>query len=103
MDGLEVAPAAASQRLSKFSSRPTQPAQKRHLRRFAPFFSLVILPTLVAAGYLYGVATHQYVSEARFVVRGPSQQAPGVLSGLLQSAGVARAQDDTYAVQDYML
>jgi capsular polysaccharide transport system permease protein len=103
MDGLEVAPVAASQRLSKFSSRPTQPTQKRRLRRFAPFFSLVILPTLVAAGYLYGVATHQYVSEARFVVRGPSQQAPGLLSGLLQSAGVSRAQDDTYAVQDYML
>jgi capsular polysaccharide transport system permease protein len=64
---------------------------------------MVVLPTVVAGGYLYGVASDQYVSEARFVVRGPSQQSPGVLSGLLQTAGVSRAQDDTYAVQDYML
>ncbi len=103
MDGLDVAIAADSQRRSSYSHRPTRPAPRRRLRRHLPFFLVVILPTLVTAYYLYGMATDQYVSEARFVVRGPSQQAPGMLSGLLESAGVSRAQDDTYAVQDFML
>ncbi len=103
MDGLDVAIAADSHRRTSYSHRPTRPAPRRRLRRHLPFFLLVILPTAIAGGYLYGVATDQYMSEARFVVRGPSQQSPGMLSGLLESAGVSRAQDDTYAVQDYML
>lgn len=43
------------------------------------------------------------MSEAKFVVRGPNTSSPGMMSSLLQSAGVSRAQDDTYAVQDYIL
>lgn len=106
MDGLEVLVADGSRRTAGYSDRGTRsssPAPRRRLRRNAPFLLLVLLPTLVTAGYLYLVASDQYVSEARFVVRGPSQQAPGPLSTLLQSAGVSRAQDETYAVQDYML
>lgn len=64
---------------------------------------LVALPTLLATYYYFAVATHQYVSEARFVVRGPTTTQPGVLGGLLQSAGVSRAQDDTFSVHDYIL
>lgn len=64
---------------------------------------LVVLPTLLATYYYFAVATHQYVSEARFVVRGQTGAQPGVLSGLLQSAGISRAQDDTFAVHDFIL
>ncbi len=45
---------------------PPKPWLVRLLRK--PFFLLVILPTLVAAFYFYGIAAPQYVSEARFVV-----------------------------------
>lgn len=62
-----------------------------------------MLPTLLVAGYYFFFAADQYVSEAKFVVRGPNTQAPGMFSGLLQSAGVSRAQDDTYAVQDFIV
>ena len=56
----------------------------------------------MTAGYYIGWASDQYVSEARFVVRGVGQ-APSPLSAILSSAtGVSRTQDDTYAVQDYM-
>jgi capsular polysaccharide transport system permease protein len=104
MDGLDVVIADSSNRLSGYGTRHTPSrAPKRRLRRHLPFALLVLLPTLVTAVYLYGFASDQYVSEARFVVRGPTQQAPGALSSLLQTAGVSRAQDDTYAVQDYML
>ena len=106
MDGLDVSVVGGSSRLAGFSDRPAhsqRPAPRRRLSRHVPFLLFVILPTLLTAGYLYGVAADQYVSEARFVVRGPAQQTPGALSSLLQTAGVSRAQDDTYAVQDYIL
>jgi capsular polysaccharide transport system permease protein len=45
---------------------PPKPWLVRLLRK--PFFLLVILPTLVAAFYFYGIAAPQYVSEARFIV-----------------------------------
>jgi capsular polysaccharide transport system permease protein len=46
------------------------PAAKPWLVRLVrkPFFLLVILPSLIAAFYFYGIAAPQYVSEARFVV-----------------------------------
>ena len=66
------------------------------------FALIVLLPTLVTAIYMFGVAADQYVSEARFVVRGPASQSVGMLTGLLQSTGLTHAQEDTYVVQDYM-
>jgi capsular polysaccharide transport system permease protein len=102
MDGLDVAISAGSQRLSSYDHHRTRPPRRR-LRRFLPFLLLVILPTTVSGIYLYVFAADQYLSEARFVVRGETQQTPGALSSFLQSAGVTHAQDDTFAVQDYIL
>lgn len=65
------------------------------------FLLVVGLPTVAAATYYIGYAADQYVSEAEFVVRGQSQS-QSTLSTLLQSTGISRSQDDTYAVQDYM-
>ena len=106
MDGLDVAIVDGSQRLSNVTGRThlgKRPGPKRRLRRSFPFTLLVLLPTLVSAIYLYAFASDQFVSEAQFIIRGPTQQSPGMLSSLLQTAGVSRAQDDAYAVQDYIL
>jgi capsular polysaccharide transport system permease protein len=67
------------------------------------FSIIVAIPTALVTGYYFIYATDQYVSEAKFVVVGPASQSPGMLSSLLQTAGVSRAQDDTYAVQDYIM
>ena len=76
----------------------------RWLRPYLPFFAIVVIPTLLLGIYYYTVAADEFVSEARFVVRGPAAQASGVFSGLLGNAGMAsRGDEDTYAVQDYML
>lgn len=50
--------------------RPQEPKRQRWFNGVwrKPFFLLVILPSLLAAGYLYAIAAPQYVSEARFVV-----------------------------------
>ena len=58
---------------------------------------------MLSAVYYYGFAADQYVSEARFVVRGPAQQVATGRASILETAGGARAQDDTFAVQDFIL
>lgn len=74
------------------------------LKKIHPLFALVVvLPTLCSLVYFSVWASDQYASEATFVVRSSKSQAS--LSGLgaiLQTAGIARAQDDTYTVQEYM-
>ena len=99
MDGLGLIVESGS-RSRRYSNRPRFWGK---LRRYAPILLVVVLPTCVAGIYLFAIAADQYVSEARFVVRGPAQQAPNALSSLLQTAGVSRADDDTFAVQDYIV
>jgi capsular polysaccharide transport system permease protein len=68
-----------------------------------PILIVVVLPTLLATVYYFAIASEQYVSEASFVVRGPSAPQPNMLSSVLDGVGMGRAADDTFAVQDYML
>lgn len=72
-------------------------------RRF--FLLLVGLPTLIAAIYLYGIAAGQYVSEARFVVRG-QQESRGSTSSLGEmlgaAAGFKQVPAEALTVRDYL-
>jgi len=106
MDGLNAQVSHAEPQFQRFTPRrapPPRPSFWTRLRRRLPFLLFVVLPTVAAGGYLFGFAADQYVSEAKFVVRGAASPPSGVLSSLLQGAGVSRAQDDTFAVQDYIL
>lgn len=63
----------------------------------------VIIPTLFSLFYFGIWASDVYISQSSFVVRSPKNQAS--LSGIgaiLQSSGFARAQDDTYTVQEFI-
>nr|WP_254609203.1 hypothetical protein [Burkholderia lata] len=75
------------------------------LRRLSPLFVLaVVIPTLASTVYYGVIASDVYVSEARFIVRSPErQQQSSLFSALLQGTGFSRAQDDTYAVHDFIL
>jgi capsular polysaccharide transport system permease protein len=66
------------------------------------FLIVVIVPTLVTAAYFVFVAADQYASETRFLVRSPQRASAGILSGFLQSTGFVRAQDDIYAVSEFI-
>ena len=81
---------------------PYAPMRKRSWARWIWFLLVVVLPTACATVYMVGYAADQYVSEARFVVRGQASQSSGMLNGLLASTGLTHAQEDTYVVQDYM-
>lgn len=75
----------------------------RHYAR-ALFVGVFLLPTLIAAVYFGLIASDRYVSEARFVVRSASEPAAAVgAAAYLQDMGINRANDDAYAVQDYIL
>ena len=66
------------------------------------FVIVVIGPTLVAAIYLLLIASPRYVSEARFVVRQPSQPQPSGLGVALQGIGISSGQTDSFAVHEYI-
>lgn len=76
------------------------------LRRARPVLmaGLVLLPTLLAALYYFGIAADRYVSEAQFVIRTASKPANtlGGLNALLQLVGMSSSQDDAYAVRDFL-
>lgn len=67
------------------------------------FLVIVVIPTLIAALFYGLIASNRYVSEATFIVRGASQQSASGITAMLRSFGLSRGEDDTRAVQDYML
>ena len=106
MDGLNAPLSHVEPHIQRFVPRrapPPPPSLWSRLRRRLPLWLFVLVPTMLAAVYEFGFAAEQYVSEAKFVVRGAAAPSAGVLTSLLQGAGVSRAQDDTFAVQDYIL
>lgn len=92
---------------------PVHPAPDTDAPRIAPFWhrhrvflAVVVLPTLFAALYFFGVAADQYESEARFVVRSTQSQLPQGTGGLGQMLGLAGvlndAQAQSFSVGDYL-
>lgn len=92
---------AASQTASKVRRRFSRAELPLWLRRRA--WLVLFLPTLLSAIYFFFMASDQYESEAKFVVR--SAQRPDNLGGLsfLVQLGLQRSQDDSFIVQDYMM
>ena len=84
---------------------PAPGAFGARLRRAAmrnAFKLTVVLPTLVAAAYMIFVATPQYDSEARFLIRGRSQAPPSGISEMMAGAGFRPSQEDAMGIRDYL-
>jgi len=67
------------------------------------FWAIVGLPTLITGVYLFAIAADLYVSEVRFVVRGPAKTPVSSITAMLQSAGASAASEDTYVVHEYLM
>ena len=67
------------------------------------FWAIVGVPTLIAGVYYFVIASDLYLSEAKFIVRSPKQVQASGIGALIQSTGLARAEDDTGAVQDFVM
>jgi len=83
----------------------TQPitATLRSLLKNRLFLITTAIPTLLAVLYFGLIAADVYISEARFVVRSPERQTTSPLGLILKGAGISRAQDDAFVVQDYIV
>lgn len=72
-------------------------------RRIPLAFIIVVgLPSLIAAIYFFLIASDRYVSEARFIVRTPTQSQPSSLGVALQGVGLSSGTSDAFAVHEYV-
>jgi capsular polysaccharide transport system permease protein len=69
------------------------------------FLLTVLIPSTLSLVYFGLIASDVYVSESQIVVRTPQRQIPSASSigSLLQGAGFARANEDSYSVQEYIM
>ena len=102
MDGIDVTSADPATRYRLELPRHNRPSWLRRHLKLVSFIICVLAPTAIVTVYFFAFASDQYVSEAKFVVRGQNLQSANSLSSLLQSTGMSHAADDTYAVQDYI-
>lgn len=74
------------------------------LRKNKWFTIFVVVPVLLSAFYYGLIASDQYVSEARFVVKSQGRQTPQVstLANLIQTTGMSSGQEQTNAVMSYI-
>jgi len=69
------------------------------------FLSVVVAPAVFGAFYLFVLASPRYVSEAKFIVRAPSDTQAMGLAGALHGVslgGAAGNSDPTFPVQEYI-
>jgi capsular polysaccharide transport system permease protein len=71
--------------------------------RHALFMATVVLPLAIAALYYLLIASDRYVSEARFIVRSSAGNGVGNITTMIENQGLSRANDETYAVNDYVV
>jgi capsular polysaccharide transport system permease protein len=66
------------------------------------FALMVVVPVSLATFYYTLIASNIYVSEAKFIVRGVKGQTIGGLASFFRTLGIARAEDDAFAVQNFI-
>lgn len=66
------------------------------------FLGVFVLPTMAAAVYYGLIASDRYISESGFLVRSVNKPASEGISAYLRDFGIARANDDAYAIQEYL-
>lgn len=70
-----------------------------------PWFMVgVVLPALLSAIYYFAIASDEYVSESRFVIKSPNQRSAQVSSfaNLIQTTGLSGGQEQSNQVIDYV-
>ena len=68
------------------------------------FMAGVVLPVLVSAIYFFFIASDQYVSESRFVIKAPNQRSGQIstFANLIQTTGLSGGQEQSNQVIDYV-
>ena len=66
------------------------------------FWAIVGLPTLLAGVYFFAIASDLYLSEVKFVVRGPARGSINAITAMLSSSSPG-VSEDTYAVHEFLM
>jgi capsular polysaccharide transport system permease protein len=102
----DVIQPAGMSRLEPIYAIPPPPVHQRRnpKRGLLRFVLLVLLPTLIAGGYFYLIASDRYMAEAHFVVRKPN--APNATASTSIAASVDGPKgfggDDAFPVRDFL-
>lgn len=72
------------------------------MRRYGVFIFCFVLPVLTSIVYFGFIASSQFVSEARFMVRTSSSAEAGNIAAFMQDQRISRASDETFAVKEYL-
>ncbi|MCA3623667.1 MAG: hypothetical protein IOC52_05745 [Methylobacterium sp.] len=73
------------------------------LRANILFLLVFVLPSILGTFYYLFVAAGLYVSEAKYVVRTPSDSRGNQLGSIMQTTGISKATDDAHAINAYFL
>src|SRR6188472_3752182 len=65
------------------------------------FWAIVGLPTLLAGVYFFGIAANLYLSEVKFIVRGPGKSQSSAIAAMLSGGGTG-GSEDTQAVHAFI-
>lgn len=66
------------------------------------FWAIVGVPTLIAGVYFFAIASDLYVSEVKFIVRGPNKPPITSIASMIGGSGVS-ANEDTFAVHEFLM
>lgn len=100
-DAPRLTASAASARRSSSRYGKLIAAATEHYSRTL-FVVVFLVPTLLATLYYGFIASDRYVSETHFIVRSVSKPAAEGAAAYLQDFGILRANDDAFAIQDYI-
>src|SRR5262245_21937910 len=64
------------------------------------FWAIVGLPTLIAGVYFFAIASDLYLSEVKFMLRGPAKSSTSTLNALLSGSSTT---EDTFAVHEFLM
>ena len=96
-------PVSGSRRPAEIAGGTRSHFRKR-VKSFLPAILFVLAPSLLAVVYFAMIASSVYESEAKYVVRSPSDSsASAQITGVIQSIGISKSADDTYAINEFLL
>jgi capsular polysaccharide transport system permease protein len=103
IEEIELTPLQSQGELVVLDDVAADDAPRTFFSRYALALITIALPMVIAAIYLFLVASNRFVSEARFVVRSASPSGIGGLTAMIENEGLSRANDETYAVNAYIV
>jgi len=78
-------------------------SKKRQLWKSALFFVTVVIPTALAVAYFGFFSSNIYISESKFVVRSPQKFGMPSVSDIFSKMGMAKSDEDSFAVREFIL